>query len=75
MPYEDSDRTSMVHKLICVFAGRTCDLVGNAVSWLLCDADDPNTSQVYMIQTVLEKWWLRLKTVMHSIEGVVIVMI
>ena len=37
VPFEDSDQTAWMRRLIWVFAGRTCNLVGNAVSCLICE--------------------------------------
>ena len=35
MPCEDSDQTALMHRVFCVFAGRTCILVENAVPKLV----------------------------------------
>ena len=37
MPCEDSDQTAWLCRLIWVFAGHTCNLVGNAVPQLICN--------------------------------------
>ena len=34
---EDSDQTGRMHRLIWVFAGRTCHYVGFVVWWLICN--------------------------------------
>ena len=49
---EDSDQTARMRRLIWVFAGRICNLVGTAVSRLICNAS------AYAVSLKLRGWYL-----------------
>ena len=54
---EDSDQPERMHRLICVFAGRTCNFVGNTEPWLNCFTD-------WNI-TVSAVWWRNISACMY----------
>ena len=47
MCIRDSDQTARMHKLIRVFPGCTCNLLGNAVPWLICYGHIKNISKYF----------------------------
>ena len=54
---EDSDQTAWMRRLVCVLAGRKCNIVGNAVPRLICifvvhDIDQCFTYQIFSDNSV-----------------------
>ena len=59
---EDSDQSVWIRKLVCVFSGRTYNLVGNIVPWLIL-------SYCYAEGMAWEKWII-MKTYLYNVDPV-----